>query len=48
MKKQFDFIDLRYKPKEDLICLFRVSPAKSVSIKKAANTIALVDEPAVL
>ena len=41
MKKEFEFIDLKYKPKNDLICLFRVSPAKAVSMKKAANTIAL-------
>jgi ribulose-bisphosphate carboxylase large chain len=42
MKTQkFDFIDLKYKPKEDLVCLFRVSPAKGVSMQKAANTVAL-------
>ena len=41
MKKEFDFIKLGYKPKEDLICLFRITPAKGVSIKKAANTVAL-------
>jgi ribulose-bisphosphate carboxylase large chain len=41
VKKEFEFIDLKYKPKNDLICLFRVSPAKGVSMKKAANTVAL-------
>ena len=41
MKKEFDFIKLGYKPKEDLICLFRVSPAKGISMQKAANTVAL-------
>jgi len=40
-KKEFEFIDLRYKPKDDLICLFRISPARNISIKKAANTVAL-------
>jgi ribulose-bisphosphate carboxylase large chain len=38
--KEFDFIDLRYKPRNDLICLFRISPNK-ISMKKAANTVAL-------
>jgi len=41
MKKEFEFIDLRYKPKDDLICLFRISPARNISMKKAANTVAL-------
>jgi ribulose-bisphosphate carboxylase large chain len=41
MKKEFEFIDLRYKPKDDLICLFRISPARDLSMKKAANTVAL-------
>jgi ribulose-bisphosphate carboxylase large chain len=41
-KKGFEFIDLRYKPKaDDLICLFRVEPARNLSLKQAANTIAL-------
>ncbi len=41
MKKKFDFIDLKYKPKDDLICLFKISPAKGINMKKAANTVAL-------
>jgi len=41
MKKEFKFIDLKYKPHDDLICLFKVHPAKGLSIEKAANTIAL-------
>ena len=41
MKKEFEFIDLKYKPKDDLICLFRISPARNISMKKAANTVAL-------
>jgi ribulose-bisphosphate carboxylase large chain len=40
-KEKFEFIDLRYKPKDDLICLFRISPARDLSMKKAANTVAL-------
>ncbi len=40
MTKKFDFIDLRYKPKDDLICLFRITPNR-ISIKQAANTVAL-------
>ena len=42
MKKEgLKFVDLGYKPgKKDLICLFRVEPNK-VSIKEAANTVAL-------
>src|SRR3989344_2193341 len=36
-----EFVNLKYKPKpSDLVCLFRVEPNK-VSIKKAAETIAL-------
>ncbi len=41
MKKEFEFIDLKYKPKDDLICLFRISPASGLSMKKAANNIAI-------
>jgi len=41
MKNKFDFIDLKYKPKDDLICLFKISPAKGINMKKAANTVAL-------
>ncbi len=40
VKKRLDFIDLKYKPKNDLICLFRITPNK-MSIEKAANTVAL-------
>lgn len=39
-KEKLEFIDLKYKPKNDLVCLFRVSPNK-ISLKKAANTVAL-------
>ncbi|MCK5043603.1 type III ribulose-bisphosphate carboxylase [Candidatus Pacearchaeota archaeon] len=40
VKKNFKFIDLKYKPKNDLVCLFRISPNR-VSMEKAANTVAL-------
>jgi len=39
-KEKFEFINLKYIPKNDLVCLFKISPNK-VSIKKAANTVAL-------
>ncbi len=40
--KPSDFLDLKYKPKQnDLICLFRVEAAKGVDIKEASNNIAL-------
>ncbi len=40
MVEKFDFIDLGYKPKNDLVCLFRITPNR-ISMKKAANTVAL-------
>jgi ribulose-bisphosphate carboxylase large chain len=40
MKEEFEFINLKYKPRNDLICLFKISPSQC-SIEKAANTIAL-------
>jgi len=40
--KKLEFIDLNYRPKKtDLICLFRVEPARNLTLKQAANTIAL-------
>lgn len=39
-KKKLEFIDLRYKPKNDLVCLFKIFPNR-MSLKKAANTVAL-------
>jgi len=38
--QKLEFINLKYKPRDDLVCLFRVEPNK-ISIKEAANTIAL-------
>lgn len=40
MKKEFEFINLKYKPKNDLVCLFKIIPNR-ISMKKAANTVAL-------
>jgi len=40
-KKRLDFIDLKYKPRNDLICLFRINPARNLSVKECANTVAL-------
>ena len=41
MKPQ-DFLNLKYKQKEsDLVCLFRVEPARGVNIKEASENIAL-------
>jgi len=41
MGEKFNFIDLKYKPHKDLICLFKIHPAKGVSMKKAVDTVAL-------
>ena len=41
MLKKLYFVDLKYKPKNDLICLFKISPARGLSMEKAANTVAL-------
>lgn len=36
-----DFVDMGYKPnKNDLVCLFRVEPAKGISMKEAAGRVA--------
>jgi ribulose-bisphosphate carboxylase large chain len=41
-KEEYEFVELKYNPKSsDLICLFKVEPSKNVSLKKAADTIAL-------
>jgi len=40
-KEKFEFIDLNYRPKDDLICLFRIKPARGLSIQEVANQVAL-------
>jgi len=39
-KENFEFINLKYRPKKDLVCLFRIEPNR-ISMGKAANTVAL-------
>ncbi len=41
MKEELKFIELGYKPRNDLICLFKIKPARGINVKKAAGTIAL-------
>ncbi len=41
MGEKFDFIELGYRPHNDLVCLFKVTPSQGVSMKKAVNTVAL-------
>ncbi len=41
-KRGLEFVNLKYRPKKtDLICLFKVEPARGLSLKQVANTIAL-------
>ncbi|MFH1787333.1 MAG: type III ribulose-bisphosphate carboxylase [archaeon] len=40
VNQKFEFIDLKYRPKNDLVCLFKIIPNR-ISIEKAANTVAL-------
>ncbi len=35
-----DFIDLKYKPNNDMVCEFKVEPARGISIKRAAEMVA--------
>ncbi|VVB83719.1 Ribulose bisphosphate carboxylase [uncultured archaeon] len=39
-EKKLYFVNLKYKPKNDLVCLFKISPNK-MSMAEAANTVAL-------
>jgi ribulose-bisphosphate carboxylase large chain len=41
MGEKLNFIDLNYKPKKDLVCLFKINPAKGISMQKASDTVAL-------
>jgi ribulose-bisphosphate carboxylase large chain len=41
VEQKLEFVNLNYKPKDDLVCLFKINPAKGLSLKKAANTVAL-------
>lgn len=39
-KEKYEFIDLNYHPRDDLICLFKIKPEKNSEFRKAANSIA--------
>nr|VDD88842.1 RuBisCO long chain, Form III-b [uncultured archaeon] len=41
MKQKFEFVDLKYHPREDLICMFKIYPANGFDVTRAANTVAL-------
>jgi len=41
MGEKLNFIDLKHRPKNELICLFKIKPAKGISMKKACDTVAL-------
>jgi len=38
---EYTYLKLGYKPKEDIICLFRIEPASGYTLKKAAENVAL-------
>ncbi|MBM3233561.1 type III ribulose-bisphosphate carboxylase [Candidatus Pacearchaeota archaeon] len=38
---EYTYLKLGYKPKEDIICLFRIEPASGYTMKKAAENVAL-------
>ncbi len=40
-KEKYEFIDLNYKPKDDLISLIKIKPKSRKHFRKAANTVAL-------
>ena len=40
VEKNLQFVNLKYRPKDDLVCLFKIIPNK-ITMAKAANTVAL-------
>lgn len=38
---EYEYLKLNYSPKDDIVCLFRVEPASGVTLKTAAENIAL-------
>ncbi len=38
---EYDYLKLNYRPKDSIICLFRIEPASGISLKKAAEHVAL-------
>jgi len=41
VKEKFEFIDLKYKPKDDFVSLIKIIPKNRKDFRKAANTVAL-------
>lgn len=41
MGDKYKFVDLKYRPHNDLICLFKIKPSRNVNFKKAVDTVAL-------
>ncbi|HUW44068.1 MAG TPA: type III ribulose-bisphosphate carboxylase [Bacillota bacterium] len=39
-KEKYKFIDLNYRPKNDLVCLLKIKPQKNSEFRKTANTVA--------
>ena len=40
-KIEYEYLKLGYKPRDDVICLFRIEPGKNLTVKEAAETVAL-------
>jgi ribulose-bisphosphate carboxylase large chain len=38
---EYEYLKLKYKPKDDVVCLFRIEPAPGITLKKAAENVAL-------
>lgn len=38
---EYEYLKLSYRPKDDIICLFKIEPASGITLKKAAENIAL-------
>ena len=38
---EYMYLKLKYNPRDDIVCLFRIDPAKGISLKQAAETVAL-------
>ena len=38
---EYEYLKLNYHPKEDIVCLFRIEPASGITLKRAAEHVAL-------
>jgi len=38
---EYSYLKLGYKPRDDVVCLFRIEPGRGLTLKKAAETVAL-------